>query len=138
MMREKNKFQQLTSNEVCQIYELLREDNKISFSIPIDAYSKIDSLVSNTVGSNYGSDNYQTIGEKIVAYLYFIIKNHCFVDGNKRTGVLCFKLLCTRNKLNINIPDTELDEVAIFLEKTVGNHQVIIKSVADFLFNKTN
>lgn len=134
-MKEKSKFQQLTSSDVCQIYELLREDNKISFPIPADAYDKIDSLVSNITGSNYGYENYKTIEEKIVAYFYFLIKNHCFVDGNKRTSVLCFKMLCNRNKMKIIIPDSDLDEIAIFLEKTADDHQKVIKTVADFLFN---
>ncbi len=56
--------------------------------MPSDAYTKIDSLVCNITGSNYGYENYSTIEEKIVAYFYFLIKNHCFVDGNKRTEFL--------------------------------------------------
>lgn len=37
-----------------------------------------------------GEDLYSDIFEKSCAYLFHLIKNHPFIDGNKRTAVICF------------------------------------------------
>jgi prophage maintenance system killer protein len=42
---------------------------------------------------------YQSIEERAAMLLYLIIKNHAFVDGNKRIGAACFLLFLMRNNL---------------------------------------
>jgi len=37
-----------------------------------------------------GQDVYKTIEEKAAHLLYFMVKNHPFVDGNKRSGAFSF------------------------------------------------
>ena len=44
----------------------------------------IEGIVINKV---FGQVTYKTIFHQAAAYLYFIIKNHPFIDGNKRTGL---------------------------------------------------
>jgi len=41
----------------------------------------------------------QTIEEKAATLLYLIVKNHPFVDGNKRIGAACFLYFLDRNNL---------------------------------------
>jgi death on curing protein len=36
----------------------------------------------------FGEERYQSIFDKAAAYLFFIIKDHIFCDGNKRTGMV--------------------------------------------------
>ena len=40
--------------------------------------------------SVFGQDAYPTVEEKAAHLLYFIIKNHPFNDGNKRSGAFSF------------------------------------------------
>jgi len=35
-------------------------------------------------------DVYPSLEEKAAHFLYFVVKNHPFIDGNKRTGAFCF------------------------------------------------
>jgi hypothetical protein len=50
-------------------------------------------------GAFGGKDLYQTIEEKAAHLLYFMVKNHPFVDGNKRSGAFSFIwFLKTKNK----------------------------------------
>ena len=35
-------------------------------------------------------DVYPSVEEKSAHFLYFVVKNHPFIDGNKRTGAFCF------------------------------------------------
>lgn len=46
--------------------------------------------------SVFGEDAYPTIEEKAAHLLYFIIKNHPFNDGNKRSGAFSFVWLLQR------------------------------------------
>jgi prophage maintenance system killer protein len=50
----------------------------------------ISGIVGNVMQSFDGEDLYPTIEEKAAHLLYFIIKNHPFVDGNKRSGAYAF------------------------------------------------
>lgn len=50
----------------------------------------IAGIVGNVRQSFGGADVYQSVEEKAAHLLYFIIKNHPFVDGNKRSGAYAF------------------------------------------------
>lgn len=49
-----------------------------------------DSLFHNVFQSFAGEDVYPTLEEKAAHLLYFTVKNHVFVDGNKRSGAYAF------------------------------------------------
>jgi prophage maintenance system killer protein len=50
----------------------------------------VEGIIGNVLQSFAGVPLYPTLEEKAVHLLYFIIKNHPFVDGNKRTGAYAF------------------------------------------------
>ncbi|GIV28370.1 MAG: death-on-curing protein [Bacteroidia bacterium] len=47
-------------------------------------------IFANVFQTVFGEDAYPTIEEKAAHLLYFIVKNHPFVDGNKRCGAFAF------------------------------------------------
>ncbi len=47
-------------------------------------------IVGNILQSVFGKDAYPTAEEKSAHLLYFMVKNHPFVDGNKRSGAFAF------------------------------------------------
>jgi len=47
-------------------------------------------IVGNVFQSFDKKDVYPTIEEKAAHLLYFIVKNHPFIDGNKRSGAFSF------------------------------------------------
>lgn len=49
--------------------------------------NRLDSALANPLQTFAGNDLYPDITEKIVRLGYSIIKNHPFLDGNKRTGL---------------------------------------------------
>ena len=136
MTKEKKTFQQLTSENICEIYKLLHSEDIVSFPITLEAEHKIDALVANINGSNFDVENYTSIEEKVIAYLFFIIKAHAFTDGNKRTAVLTFLVLCKTNNLEIVLNNYGLDAFAVYLEHLERpDHQEVIKSVSDIIFS---
>ena len=135
MTKEKKKFQPLTSKSICEIYSILHNDGLVSFPITTEAKNKIDALVTNINGESFGVPHYPTTEEKVVAHLYFIINDHAFTDGNKRSAVLVFRVLCRKNNLNQKLKDYDLDALAVFLEQlNEKDHQKVIKIVAHSIF----
>ncbi|NCS99326.1 virulence protein RhuM/Fic/DOC family protein [Candidatus Parcubacteria bacterium] len=47
-------------------------------------------IVGNVLQGFGGKDLYPTVEEKAAHLLYFVVKNHPFVDGNKRSGAFAF------------------------------------------------
>jgi prophage maintenance system killer protein len=50
----------------------------------------LEGIVGNVMQSFNGNDMYPSVEAKAAHLLYFIIKNHPFIDGNKRTGAYSF------------------------------------------------
>ena len=67
-------------------------------------------------------------------YFYFIINDHVFTDGNKRTATLCFLVICEMNNLKRD-ENIDLDTAAVFMEKVnTKDHQKLINELAQLLF----
>jgi prophage maintenance system killer protein len=50
----------------------------------------VKGIVGNVFQSVFGKDAYPSAEEKAAHLLYFMVKNHPFVDGNKRSGAFAF------------------------------------------------
>ncbi|MBY0309799.1 virulence RhuM family protein [Patescibacteria group bacterium] len=59
----------------------------------------VEGIIGNVMQSFGGQTLYPTVEEKAAHLLYFIIKNHPFVDGNKRTGAYAFIWYLQKAKL---------------------------------------
>jgi len=57
----------------------------------------LEAIIGNLYQSQGGDDIYPTLEEKVAHLLYFIIKDHPFVDGNKRIASFLFVYLLDRN-----------------------------------------
>jgi len=68
----------LDKNQASEIFGQERQNNAL------------ESIVSNVFQSFSNKDVYPTVEEKAAHLLYFIVKNHPFVDGNKRSGAFAF------------------------------------------------
>ena len=114
---------------------MLQSKKLISFPLTIDGERKVEAIVANINNAYFGKEIYATPGEKAVAYLYFLIKDHPFTDGNKRTASLVFEIVCDINDLTPNFKDFTLDQLAVFIEKIKeDDHQTVIKAVSMLLF----
>ena len=59
--------------------------------------SGLDGIFGNLDQSVFGAAAYPTIESKAAHLLYFVVKNHPFVDGNKRSGAFLFVDFLNRN-----------------------------------------
>jgi death-on-curing protein len=48
----------------------------------------LESCLTQPKMAVFGQERFPTLAEKAAAYCFFIVRNHPFIDGNKRTGFL--------------------------------------------------
>jgi death on curing protein len=89
----------------------------------------LESAIQMPLSSFDGALLHQDIFEMAAAYLYHIVRNHPFVDGNKRTGTVAAILFLEMN--GIDIEADEFDVVDLVLSVVAG--QTTKQQVAEFL-----
>ena len=90
MIKGKKLYLPITSKNICHAYELLLANGLVSFPLTQEGVGKVEAIVANINNPYFGVEIYETIEEKAVAFLYFLIKDHPFIDGNKRIGAYIF------------------------------------------------
>lgn len=81
-----------------------------------------------------GRDLHRTIFDKTAAYLFHLIQNHPFVDGNKRTAAMVAMVFFSANfKGRIFIPDMECQEIIL----GIAQGMITKKEIAKF-FRKSS
>ncbi len=83
-----------------------------------------------TFGGNY---LHQFPNEMAAAYLFHIVKNHPFVDGNKRTGTVAALVFLDLNGVAIETVPGELSDLTI----AVATGELEKPSIADFFRSHT-
>jgi len=93
-------------------------------------------IVGNVMQSFGGKALYPSVEEKAAHLLYFIVKNHPFVDGNKRSGAFSFVWFLKKAGLlnNSKITPPALTALTLFIaESDPKNKERMIKIVLQLL-----
>ena len=64
--------------------------NQESDLFAVERDKGLESIIGNIYQSFAGQDIYKSIEEKGANFLYLIVKNHVFADGNKRIAATLF------------------------------------------------
>jgi death-on-curing family protein len=70
--------------------ELIQKNEASELFAQEKLQGSLQGILGNVYQTIFGQDAYETIEEKAAHLLYFIIKNHPFNDGNKRSGAFAF------------------------------------------------
>jgi len=103
----------LTLDEVLEIHEYQIET--YGGSKGIRDRGLLESACAQPMTSFAREERHRTLFEKAAAYVFFVIKNHPFVDGNKRTGLHCALVFLYLNGIEIEIDQKELYRETIAL-----------------------
>lgn len=93
-------------------------------------------IVGNVMQSFSGKALYPSVEEKAAHLLYFMVKNHPFVDGNKRSGAFAFIWFLKRAGLleHLKITPPALTALTLFIaESDPKNKEKMIKVVLQLL-----
>lgn len=65
-------------------------------------------------GATFGEqDLHESLAEKGAAYLFHLVKNHPFIDGNKRAGLAVCLVFLRLNGVSIRATDDELVDLVV-------------------------
>jgi len=103
----------LTLSELLQLHRRLVEQS--GGSAGIHNAGALDSTLAQPRMTFSGEDLYPTIVEKAAALGFSLIRNHPFVDGNKRTGHAAVEVFLFLNGLEIDAPVDEQEQIILQL-----------------------
>ena len=89
--RETNRNSEIkiSYNELIDIIKELKYNEK-SKLFALERNNGLESILSNIYMTYDGKDLYNSLAEKAANFLYLLVKNHVFIDGNKRIAATLF------------------------------------------------
>jgi len=88
----------------------------------------LDSAINIPKFTFSGNYLHNDIFEMAAAYAFHIIKNHPFIDGNKRTGITCAGVFLESNDISVKAKRGELYKLGI----DIATSKVTKKEVVEF------
>ena len=85
----------------------------------------IEGILGNVMQSFGGNDLYSTLEEKAAHLLYFMVKNHPFIDGNKRSGAFSFIWFLRKHRVRgaRNINPSGLTAITLLIAESDPKHK---------------
>ncbi len=95
----KRKAKKITYSEVINLIEVMRTKFGDSAVFGKEKDESLHSSINTIMQSFDGKELYPSVEEKAAHLLYFLVKNHSFVDGNKRIAAAVFLRFSEKNRL---------------------------------------
>jgi len=121
----------LTPEQVLFIHYRIIEETGGSHGIR--DISLLQSAVARPESSFDGKDLYTDLVTKAASLMHSIIKNHPFVDGNKRTAITSASIFLLRNGFRVNASNRELERFTL----NVASKDVELNEIAEWFKKHT-
>jgi death-on-curing family protein len=101
-----------------------------------------DSAVGQIYQSFDGAELYPTLEEKAATLFYLVVKNHAFVDGNKRIAAACFLYFLERNGMLVlpgggdRLDNDALAALTLFIAVSRPGEMETVKKVIISILNR--
>src|SRR5438552_1537245 len=89
----------------------------------------LESAIAQPRAGFAGEYLHEDLAAMAAAYLYHLVSNHPFVDGNKRTGALAAYVFLQINRIDFKAPEGEYEEVVL----KVARGEISKAEVTDFI-----
>ena len=141
-----NKPKGITDDKIITYEECIEVINKLKFNnesslFALERNKGLKEIIGTIYNTFDGKDLYPTIEEKAANFLYLIIKNHVFIDGNKRIAATLFiyflnyyNILYKDNKQVID-NNTLVAVTLLIAESNPKEKDILIDLVMNFLTN---
>ena len=126
-------------------YQQLINEMVIDFDSQVFGKEKDQNFQSSIAQIEMGfgeNDFYPTLEEKATMLLYFIVKNHSFVDGNKRIAAACFLKFLQSNQMLYNaqkeliISNDTLASLTLFIASSKPEEMETVKRLVISVLNR--
>ena len=131
----------LTYEEAVTIIEEMKSKYSASNIVGVQKDESFRSSLGVIYQTFEGNELYPSLEEKAAQLLYFIVKNHSFIDGNKRIAALIFLYFLQKNKILFNkkgkkiIDDNTLAALTLMIATSKPSEK---KSVVKVVLNLMN
>ena len=96
--------------------------------------NELEGLLGTIQQTFGGQDLYPTVTDKAANLLYFVIKDHPFIDGNKRIGSFLFLLFLQMNKETIiPSPDTMVALTLLIAASEANQKELLVKLIINLI-----
>ena len=89
----------------------------------------IESALSSTFSTYFGIEKYPSIEEKAARLCYSLIKNHPFLDGNKRIGIYVMIIFLELNGIILNQTDEEIIKLGLSIAASKLDYNAILEYI---------
>ena len=142
--RTLKKIKGTTDNRIIQYQDCINIIHKLKFGeksqiFGIERDKGLESIINNIYQSFAGKDIYNSVEEKASNFLYLVVKNHVFIDGNKRIAAtlfiyfLDFYDILFKNGKQVIDNNTLAALTLLIAESNPKEKEVIIDLVMNFL-----
>jgi death-on-curing family protein len=120
--------------------ELIKKDEATELFAQEKKEGSLEGIFGNVFQSVFGQDAYPSTEEKAAHLLYFIVKNHPFNDGNKRSGAFSFIWLLQKANYNFThkISPEALTTLTLLIATTNPNEKEKMIGLILLLLNTAN
>jgi len=141
----KGSNQQEAEYPAIEEYQAIINGMKTEFGSAVFGKMKDESFYSAVEQITKGfqeKDFYPSLEEKAATLLYLVVKNHAFVDGNKRIAAACFLLFLQRNKLLQNkngfpiLSNDALASLTLFVASSKPEEMETVKRLVVSVLNR--
>jgi len=119
----------LSKDQILLLHDKLIERYGGSYGVRDDGL--LDSAVNAPFQSFDGNDFFPTVTDKAVRLCIGLVRNHPFIDGNKRIGALALLTTLDLNKYQFRISSAELSSVILDLAAGKINDEYLLQWVMD-------
>ena len=131
----------LTYNECRNFIDNMRYSNDSSIFGIENSKGQLEGILASINQTALGEEIYNSLEEKAANLLYFITKDHPFVDGCKRIAAGLFLLYLSKNALlsknKLTISNGALTAITLLVaESKPEEKEIMIRIIMNILFNK--
>src|SRR6266480_6018406 len=115
----------LTLEEVLELHQ--EQITRYGGTLGIRDMGLLDSAVAAPSATFSGTYLHQDLAEMAAAYLFHIVMNHPFLDGNKRTGSLAAYMFLQMNDIEFEPDEIEFQDITLACASGAASKEQIIE-----------
>ena len=91
----------------------------------------LESALSSPFQTFGGDELYPSTAAKIARIAFSLVRNHPFVDGNKRIGTYVMLVLLELNNITVNFTDEDIIKIGLELASNKMNDTQLLKLIVE-------
>jgi len=115
----------LTLEEVLELHQ--EQIARYGGTLGIRDIGLLDSAVAVPSATFSGTYLHQNLAEMAAAYLFHIVMNHPFLDGNKRTGSLAAYMFLQMNDIDFEPDEIEFQDITLACASGAASKEQIVE-----------